>query len=231
MSKETVPDYKLIRQLLDGRPSPHVFAVSEALPAPNWRSDGLGTLQEKKNFVDILVEQNQDMWNELLNNEFCQKMAVSKEDVDPAFQEYCEQDYASLWAWVRFMALRASAEPEIQRVIHGAATIAGMQHYAMDWKELVMVNFGSRGYDIDAKKLTFAMAEYIRYMTEESQLAAKNRDTFRLRVVMTPCIEGYYRISKNLAENPPDGGLSEFARCPLMLSHHRTVFEPARQAV
>jgi len=165
---------------------------------------------EEKNFVDVLISNNQALWDEFLENEFCRKMAESPDSViNPCFREYCEQDYSSLWAWVRFVALRAVAAADIEDVIPGVDHVAGMQHFAMNWKELVMVNFGTRGYDIDTKTLTDAMHNYIEYMLEETRLAALHEDPVRLRVVMTPCLEGYYRIAKNYAEHPPAEGLNE----------------------
>lgn len=94
-----------------------------------------------------------------------------------------------------------------------------MQHFALDWKELVMHEFGTRGHEIDSKKLTDAMAAYIKYMTIETQRAGRERDVFRLLVVMTPCLEGYYRIANNIAENQPVG-LNELFRTVWVVSNN-----------
>jgi hypothetical protein len=86
------------------------------------------------------------------------------------------------------MAWKASACAVIQDVIQDASTIAEVQLFGMDWKDLVMDNFKTRGYELDEKKLNPAMKNFIDWMTDEAKKAGETRDYFRLNVVMTPCI-------------------------------------------
>ncbi|KAK6978146.1 hypothetical protein R3P38DRAFT_3376857 [Favolaschia claudopus] len=217
------PDLPQIRAKLSGRPSAHLVGLTKLLASEGLHLDYKlphKRTPKKKNFADILIHQNRDLWFQYMYNRFCWTMAVSREPVDPHFKDYCEQDYAAIWAYVRHMAWKASACSVIQDVIQDASTIAEVQLFGMDWKDLVMDNFASRGYELDSKKLTPAMEKFIEWMQAEARRAGETKDYFRLNVVMTPCIFGYPKICKLLKRHiSPDKFSGESASSTLILAN------------
>ncbi|PCH36774.1 heme oxygenase-like protein [Wolfiporia cocos MD-104 SS10] len=159
---------------------------------------------DSRDLVAYLIQDNQDLWQQLLNTPFCKKMgeaAADDEQVLKGFKWYMVQDFLYCIKLMIFETDRSSRATTSAVFDISADRIAGDASYAKDLLQ-TCIQAQPEGLAIDEYKVlqaspTKAMSSY----TDFQITTAQDASWVLALVAMIPCIQSYYKIAADLKDN------------------------------
>ncbi|KAL1614634.1 hypothetical protein SLS54_009604 [Diplodia seriata] len=164
----------------------------------------MGKVDLESTLIDTLWDENQDLVDQFLNNDFLKSQADgAPEDTVPSYQYYAIQDYYYLVDYVQYKALRMTTFSEtyptklLSVLTEEAVAIQGDIDYAWSTRNDTLGTSLSVPLDvIDAGKRGVAQLAY-------SDWLQKNLDLgwFTLHVMSIPCIYGWVKLAEHLDQS------------------------------
>ncbi|KZT25511.1 heme oxygenase-like protein [Neolentinus lepideus HHB14362 ss-1] len=147
-------------------------------------------------FVQELIDANKDLWEQLVNNEFCAKMAAGTASLD-GFRYYMIQDTLYLQNYVRYKLGLFQKAQNWDDLSQAATSIKNDVDFANDQLTVCVEKLGVPKDIVLGTAMNHDMMDYTMFEDQE----ALTDDWFSLHVVLLPCLVGYYKIAKKLDED------------------------------
>ncbi|KAG9049640.1 hypothetical protein FS837_009611 [Tulasnella sp. UAMH 9824] len=142
--------------------------------------------------MDVLLEENNQLWTSYIRNDFCWQMAVSRTPIDPRFKAYAIQDFVWRWEDVRQVAVHTAAAPNIPELAVYSKKIYGTYIYAMDWKKTCIDHLTIDEETLMSAQAAHPVKDYLDWMKQ----LGREGNWLDLHVLMIPCLQGYYDIAR-----------------------------------
>ncbi|KAG9101719.1 hypothetical protein FS749_004186 [Ceratobasidium sp. UAMH 11750] len=153
---------------------------------------------EQHDFVDALIENNKDLWDKLLNHQFCRKMGDGSARID-GFKDYMMQDFIYLRSYVRFkLGFYYKTDDWAVISMEAPKSIQNDVEYANAQLKTCTEDLNIPDATVLAATPRPKVKEYIEYENN----AIVTESWFSLHVLMLPCIIGYHDIANKLKADP-----------------------------
>lgn len=155
----------------------------------------------KDSFVWYIITYNQEAYNKMLDNKFCQDMCNASTDDEVAnvrkgYKWYTVQDFKYCEGLMRYDAARAANAPTTEEVLAGADDIKSGKEFADSVLD-ACVQLGIPKAKVFSAKKELAAQSYTQFEVQ----SAKEEDWVTSKVAMIPCIQGYYEIAGKMITN------------------------------
>ncbi|KAF9785119.1 hypothetical protein BJ322DRAFT_1020710 [Thelephora terrestris] len=165
---------------------------------------GVAAQPDPKDLVGRLINDNQDLWNKLLNNPFCMKMKQEPKEnqaVLNGFKWYMRQDFLYC---VKLMTYEADRSIKALSSANFIATTQRVKDNADYSGEILKTctdppptGLGIPELTVLQTRATLALLWYNQF-----QILCANTTNWAVSMAaMVPCIQAYYLIGKNLKDN------------------------------
>ncbi|KAI0079508.1 hypothetical protein K474DRAFT_624355 [Panus rudis PR-1116 ss-1] len=161
-----------------------------------------------RDLVELLIRDNDDIWQRLLKNQFCQNMKTapaSDKTVLARFNRYMVQDFIYCARLVTYETDRANKATTAAQYNISAERIGKDASYANSMLiTCITPSPDGLGISPDTAVLQAKIADVLESYTDYQISTANNRGWVESLVVMIPCIQSYYQIAHDLKANSTD---------------------------
>ncbi|CAE6447316.1 unnamed protein product [Rhizoctonia solani] len=150
------------------------------------------------NFIDLMINDNRDLWDRLMNNPFCARMGNGTARLE-GFKDYAIGEFIFLRNYVRYK-LGLYSKTDDWDVLSTEASISVAES----------VNFANLQLEVCIQELNIPEAKVLKAEPKPKVKAyidwvnssIKTEDWFSLHVLMAPCILGYFDIATKMFDDP-----------------------------